>query len=256
MSTNQVESFSSRLSKELSALDWQSRNDLLLKIGQVELRMKSLGTERAKWFGPVPENQMLGSDAVVDTDQGERRGRVICFGIMHLGGDNWERSVVVHVQASGTHHEVPGSSVRLASPEDSRRMHGEIEMAAKLVEVAEAVKNGLSTSTDKSKKRGLRDPKLVEEMVKLSNASQNVKSVDEGGANFKVTGVDQSKRLYIFKSQLRVDLSGFCVDHPAVRKISDDEARDMHLGKVRGQMIFDDKSSALDAFNLILSALK
>ena len=93
-------------------------------------------------------------------------------------------------------------------------------------------------------------------MYALAKAHANSGSVEEAGQNYKITGVDPSKKLYLFKNQLRVDLSGFSVDHPGVRKISDDEARDMHLGKVRGQLLFDDRASALEAFEKALAALK
>lgn len=252
-----VDSFSARLSKELGALPWDTRNDMLLKIGQMELKMKAAGRERPDWRGPVPENKILGADVAIPTDQGERRGRVICFGVVHMGGEEWERSVIVHVPASGTQHEVPGSAARLATPEDSDRIKGELEMAAKLAEASDAAQRGVaSPAPDRPRKRGQRDPQLVTEMVALAKASANVKAVEEGGTNYKIVGLDLNKRIYLFKSQLRVDLSGFTVDHPAVRKISDEEARDMHLGKVRGQMLFDDRASALAAFELSLTALR
>jgi hypothetical protein len=258
MKGTQVDSFSARLSKELGALNWDVRNEILLKIGREELRMRSsYGEGRPTWKGPVPETKILGADVVIPTEQGERRGRVVCFGIVHMGGDNWERSVIIHVPSSGTQHEGPGSAARLATPEDSERIQGELEMAARLAEAAESAQRGVSSpSPEKPRKRGQRDPKLVEQMVTLARASNNVKLVDEGATNYKIVGIDPIRRIYLFKSQLRVDLSGFSVDHPGVRKISDEEARDMHLGKVRGQMLFDDRAVSLAAFEHALTALR
>ncbi len=257
MNTATVDTFSARLSKELGALDWKARNELLLNIGRMEMRMRSCGVERPSWLGPVPEDKILGADVVGDTEQGERRGRVICFGVTHAGGDNWERTVVVHVPSSGTHHEVPGSVIRLATQEDSDRMQSELAMAQRLAEAADAAQRGAASPTpERSRKRGQRDPKLIEEMLALANSSSDVKSVEEGGSNYKITGVDKGRRIYLFKQQLRVDLSGFTADHAGIRKISDDEARDMHLGKVRGQLLFDDRQEALEAFKVALAALR
>jgi hypothetical protein len=259
MTSAQVDSFSARLSKELSTLNWDVRNEILLKIGQAELRMRSSygGDLRPAWKGPVPETKILGADVVIPTEHGERRGRVVCFGVIHMGGEDWERSVIVHVPSSGTQHEGPGSAARLATPEDSERIQGELEMAAKLAEAADAAQRGAaSPAPERPRKRGQRDPKLVEMMIAAAKDSNNVKTVEEGTSNFKVVGIDPSKRIYLFKAQLRVDLSGFSVDHPGIRKISDDEARDMHLGKVRGQMLFDDRESAMSAFEAALAALR
>ncbi len=257
MNTATVDSFSARLSKELGALDWKSRNDLLLNIGRMELRMRSSGCERPAWHGPVSEDKILGADAVVDTEQGERRGKVICFGVTCTGGENWERTVVIHVPSSGTHHEAPGSAVRLATKEDSERIQSEVAMAQRLSEAADAASRGAaSPSPERTRKRGQRDPKLIEEMLALANASPDVRAVEEGGSNHKITGVDKGRRIYLFKQQLRVDLSGFTAEHPGIRQISDDEARDMHLGKVRGQLLFDDRQEALEAFKAALAALR
>lgn len=259
MTSAHVDSFSARLSKELGALNWDVRNEILLKIGREELRMRRSygGDVKPTWKGPVPETKILGADVVIPTEHGERRGRVVCFGVIHMGGDDWERSVIVHVPSSGTQHEGPGSATRLATTEDSERIQCELEMAGKLAEAADAAQRGAaSPSHEKPRKRGQRDPKLVEMMIAAAKNSNNVKGVEEGATNFKVIGIDPTRRIYLFKSQLRVDLSGFSVDHVGIRKISDDEARDMHLGKVRGQLLFEDRDSAMSAFEAALLALR
>ena len=258
MQTSAVDDFSSRLAAELNALPWSERNELLVRIGRQELRMRSDGQERPVWKGPTPVVSILGADVVVPTEQGERRGRVICFGVMNTGAE-YEKTVVVHVPASGTHHEVPGSSARLASPEDSQRIRNEIEMATRLAEASTAARRDPEdpdAAMKKQRRRGLRDAKLVEEMLALAKASPYVRSIDDGASNHKVTGLDASRRLYVFRSQLRVDVSGFSFSHPGLRSISDEEARDMHLGKVRGQLIFDDRAAALAAFAMALDGLK
>lgn len=256
MNGPQVDNFSSRLAKELEALNWQDRNDLLVRIGKMELKMRQLGQERPVWKGPVSEMQLLGADVVVPTEQGDRRGRVICFGLV-FSNSQFERSVVVHVPSSGTQHEVAGSYARLASPEDSERIKNELAMAARLAEAASAVQRGPTPiAIAKTKKRGQKDPRLIERMLAAASSSPNVRTVEEAAANHKITGSDVSKRLYVFKNQLRVDVSGFSFDHPGMRRISDDEARDMHLGKVRGQLLFDDREQAFKAFEMALENLR
>jgi len=141
---------------------------------------------------------------------------------------------------------------KLAGSDDLGRIQGELEMASRL---QEAVQTGPTPIPQaKSRKRAEKDPKLIERMVAAANSSNNVKSVDEGGANYKITGKN-GNRLYVFKNQLRVDLSGFSFEHPGIRVISDEEAKNMHLGKVRGQVSFDDKSIAYDAFEKALERL-
>lgn len=256
MTGPQVDLFSARLARELSSLSWQDRNDLLVRIGRMDLRMRQAGQERPIWKGPASEADMLGADVVVPTEQGERRGRVICFGIAPSPGSiDYERSVVVLVPSSGTHHEAPGSVTRLALPEDTERMLGELEMARRLQAANEGVEVPRPAARPQ-RRRGERDPKLVERMLEAARQSVNVRSIEEGSSNHKVTGVDPTKRIYIFKTQLRVDLSGFTLDHPGVRRISDEEARDMHLGKVRGQVLFEDKAAAYDGLVAALELLK
>jgi hypothetical protein len=258
MNTAQVDKFSARLAAELAALNWNDRNELLSKIGRMELQMRGNGQERPIWKGPLPEVDLLGTDVVVPTDQGERRGRVICYGVMNMGSE-YERSVIVHVPASGTRHEAAGSVVRIASPDDTERMKNEIVMAERLAEAAYAAERGPTRPEQALKlqrKRGMKDPELVKQMMDAADKSKNVKEVVVGSSNWKIVGLDPNKRIYVFKTQLRVDISGFTFDHPGLRKISPEEARDMHLGKVQGQILFEDRKQAFAAFERALEGLK
>ncbi len=258
MNTTQVDKFSARLAAELAALNWNDRNELLSKIGRMELQMRGNGQERPVWKGPLPEVDLLGADVVVPTDQGERRGRVICYGVVNMGSE-YERSVIVHVPASGTRHEVAGSAVRVASLEDTERMKNEVVMAERLAEAAYAAERGPAQPENALKlqrKRGMKDPELVKKMVTAAEQSKNVKEIVAGSSNWKIVGLDANKRIYVFKTQLRVDVSGFSFEHKGLRKISAEEARDMHLGKVQGQILFDDREEAFAAFELALASLK
>lgn len=255
MNATKVEAFSTRLSTLLSALPWQVRNDLLMKIGQMELRMRSNGQERPLWRGPAPEVDLLGSDVVVQTDQGERRGTVIAFGVVKMpDGIDYERSVVVHVPSSGTHHEAPGSLTKLATQDDHRRMEEEVVMAQRL---ADFQQSGATPLPDRAKprKRGEKDPALIAQMLEVAQQSKKVRIIEDTATNHKIVGLDGDRRIYLFKTQLRVDISGFSVDHVGIRKISDAEAREMHLGKVRGQLLYDNKPDAMAGFLAALELL-
>ena len=81
-------------------------------------------------------------------------------------------------------------------------------------------------------------------------------TVDEMSGFVKLTGSDKSKRVLIAKKGGRVDLSGFTVELGAVRQISETEAREKHLGKVRGQLDFEKTDEeVLSAFTAALEVV-
>ena len=65
--------------------------------------------------------------------------------------------------------------------------------------------------------------------------------VTEQKSFFKVTGPTPKKAIYIGKakrSMTRLDISGFTPeDHPAISQVSEQEAKDLKLGAVRGQIL-------------------
>jgi hypothetical protein len=257
MESGKIDSFSARLNSELSVLSWKDRSELLVRIGRMELRMRSdgQGQERPIWKGPLFEDRLLGADVVVPTECGDVRGRVICFGLVNMGAE-YERSVVVHVPASGTQYEVPGSSVRLASPEESGRIVNEVQMAVRLAEAVAEHGSASIPIPERSRKRGQKEPGLQEWMLATARTHVNVALLEEGSVSHKLTGVDPAKKLYVFKGQLRVDVSGFSFEHPGLRRITDEEARAMHLGRVRGQLLFDDRMQTTAAFEAALEGMR
>lgn len=67
------------------------------------------------------------------------------------------------------------------------------------------------------------------------------------------------RAVYIAKSKkvARVDLSGFDIKHPAVTRITEAEAKELKLGKVRGQINFDKtEDRVLEAFRTSLEMMK
>lgn len=80
--------------------------------------------------------------------------------------------------------------------------------------------------------------------------------VDEKSGFLKITGATKGRAIYVAKKGGRVDLSGFTVQASAVKQITEEEARDKHLGKVRGQLDFTQADAdVLAAFDLALAEL-
>jgi hypothetical protein len=72
----------------------------------------------------------------------------------------------------------------------------------------------------------------------------------------KITGTSKSKRVYVAKKGGRVDLNGFTVESPAVRQMSEEEAKEKHLGNVRGQLDFEQPDGlVLEAYDAALAVL-
>lgn len=79
----------------------------------------------------------------------------------------------------------------------------------------------------------------------------------ENSGFLKVNGGVKGKNVLIAKKGGRVDLSGFSLSEAAVRQVSEQEARDKHLGKVRGQIDFDKSDDeVLASFTAALAELK
>lgn len=67
------------------------------------------------------------------------------------------------------------------------------------------------------------------------------------------------RAVYIAKTKKvsRVDLSGFDIKHPAVSRLTEDEAKELKLGKVRGQINFEkSEEKVLEAFTTALQMMK
>jgi hypothetical protein len=67
------------------------------------------------------------------------------------------------------------------------------------------------------------------------------------------------RAVYIAKSKkvARVDLSGFDIKHPAVTRITEADAKELKLGKVRGQINFEKtEERVLEAFRTSLEMMK
>lgn len=256
MDIRQSLDFADRLSRELSVIPQGERDRIIFDIGKRDIAMRQDGQDRPLWRGPAPEPDVLGREVVAQTDMGERVGRVVFFGVCRVGSD-YERSVVVHVPASGTWFEAPSSAFRVADPEALDRMRREEEMAARLREASRTIER--ETSGDAPRKARVkrpRDPRLLAEMLALVH-SMGLSVVDQRAYHqvCRAATLGSGRRVYIAKNGSNVNVAGFEVDHPGVVPVSAEQARDAGLGSVRGQLRLEDQTVALAALRHVLEML-
>lgn len=254
MTGTQVDQFAAKLTEQLKALPREEVHELLVRIGRMEARMRADGQERPIWRGVLPQTEIIGRDVVIPSDHGERRGRAVYFGITRGAGE-YETSVVVFSEASGTHHEAPGSQVRLATPSESERIREELVMAQRLKDATASEATRAANRRAPSRPKWAPDPGLVPRMLELAKDSNNVSAIEEVGGCHKITGRNKERRVYIHKRGLRVDISGFEPSGDGIIQISADEAKRAHLGKVRGQVDFTSHTLGMAAFERILKEL-
>lgn len=125
------------------------------------------------------------------------------------------------------------------------------EMAQKLQAAGEKAEAQKAARRERVVKGSHLLPKLLEQ---ATAASLNLE--DMSGFT-KITGANKKLRVLVAKKGGRVDLSGFTVEADAVRQITEQEAREKHLGKVRGQIDFNKSDDeVLAAFSAALTELK
>lgn len=127
------------------------------------------------------------------------------------------------------------------------------EKAAKLI----AAGKKAEVQKKERQERVVKGSHLTSKLLDMANAlvPSGVKLEDKSGFT-KVTGATKGRSVYVAKKGGRVDISGFAIEADAVKQISEKEARDKHLGKVRGQLDFarsDDE--VLAAFGAALEEL-
>ena len=125
--------------------------------------------------------------------------------------------------------------------------------------------NMVKKLTDAGKKaeeqKAQRRQRVVKGSHLLPQLLQNAQTVDglvvkDNSGFHKITGSAKGRSIYIAKKGGRVDLSGFTLDSEAVKQISEEEAKDKHLGKVRGQLNFDsDDETILSTYTKALASL-
>ena len=132
-----------------------------------------------------------------------------------------------------------------ATATEGQSMGEKLQNAGKKAEKAQAARRE-RTVKGAHLLKDLTDPKVLAGLT----------TVDKSGFTL-VTGVAKGRKVYIAKKGGRVDLSGFSVEADAVIQISEEDARQKHLGKVRGMIDFDKSDDAVKAaFSAALEKLK
>lgn len=247
MTGKETDHFVEKLKELMGQIPDGQRSEMLIHIGKIDARMRRNGQLRPTWSGPMPEKDILGKEVVVPTAAGTQVGQVVYFGI-HQDGAVFERSVYAIVPSSGTMFEAPGSLVRVAGMDDLDRMRRELDMAKKIEQLETEEREA-----PKKRRKHERDPIFVQKLVDL--ALEAGLSVERMKTFHKVTGSAKNRAVYVAVEALRCDLSGFSVEHPAIKSISAEEAKEQHLGAVRGTISFDNRELAEEAFVEALGGL-
>lgn len=85
----------------------------------------------------------------------------------------------------------------------------------------------------------------------LELAKRDGLTVQDKTGFHRIVGVATGKAVYVAKKGGRIDLSGFTIDHSAVSQLTAEEAKDRHLGKVRGQLDFNQSDEDVTAAYLL-----
>lgn len=230
-------------------LDDETRSRILTKDVTYDRIMFERGETRVVWDGPVPEEQLINREVAAQTEKGEVVGKAIYFGKVEDAGV-FKRTVLVHVPSSGSVYEVVGRNVRLATDDDRTRMHTEIKMAGKL----QAANTRAEEMVKAKRAKRVVGSHLVDAM--MLKVKERKLAVDDKAGYHKIFGDAKGVCVYLAKKGGRADLSGFCVEDPAVISLTAEEARAKHLGKVRGQIDFDrDDQAIMRAWDAILERL-
>ncbi len=170
---------------------------------------------------PALDTETVGTAVTVPTDRGPVVG-------IHLGNalsDDPGPVGIVYIPVSGSLVQVPLGHVESAGPEGTAWIYDTLGMA-------EAVRRAEAGIIRESRGR-CRGP-LVDSL--LARARALGMTVDDVGAFYKV-GRTPGRTVYLSRNGRRLDLTGFTVEHPLVRPIGAEEARDRRLGRVRGQVL-------------------
>ncbi len=107
-------------------------------------------------------------------------------------------------------------------------------------------------ATEARRERTVKGSHLTEKMLGLATG----KTVEDKSGFHKITGKGKGRSVYLAKKGGRVDASGFTVTNVAVVQISEEVAKDKHLGRVRGQIDFEKSDDeVLAAFSALVAEL-
>lgn len=111
--------------------------------------------------------------------------------------------------------------------------------AEKAAKLAAAGKKAEAQKKEKQE-RTVKGSHLLSKLEQMAGDAALGLKRDETNGFLVITGAaGKGKRVLIGKKGGRVDLSGFTIQADAIRQVSEQEARDKHLGKVRAQIDFN-----------------
>lgn len=178
---------------------------------------------------------------------------VVCSYGLKRTSNGFERCVWAKSNSGGTVRKITGDMMRFATPEDVKKSEKkQAEFTKKLKEAAKKIE---AETAEKREIRSGGSLSLVTPMLDI--AKQMGLTCDDKSGFYKITGAQKGRAVYLAKRGGRVDISGFSVeDVPAVNVISAEEAKRRHLGKVRGQMLFDGSDETLvSSFKTVLERM-
>ena len=212
---------------------------------RLEAEMRRAGQTRAEWYG---EGELPKINQIIAVWPGCCLATVVDYGIKR-GKGIFERCVWVQFD-NGEFMKYLSSECKSITPEERK----EIEERN-----AEFKKRLIGAGKKVERQRKERRAKVVKGSHLLDEMLTRAEGLDvERKSSFHmIKGSAQKRAVYVAIKGGRVDLSGFCIDHPAITVLTAEEARKRHLGRVRGQFDFSvGDEPVMEAFDLALKELK
>lgn len=235
-------------------LDMDTKNIILKNWVRSDFEMKHSGQTKPVWDCAYSMVDVVGNEVVAKTDRGEMVGKAIYLTIHKDSDGVFKHAIVVHVPASGSIFMVPGRSIKLADDDDRRRMVNEVEYVKKLTNANEAVEEIVR---EKRSKR-VSGSHLYDDMMNMVNSSKTLFINDKTGYHQIMSNASKKAKtsVYLAKKGGKAYLTNFCIDDVGVKPMSEAEAREKHLGRVRGQIDFErDDATVMKAWENVLKTL-
>jgi len=201
-------------------------NRILVDWVRQDAAMRKVNQTTVTWDGEI-ELPRIGESVVVWP--GCAYGQVADYGIKK-GRDKFERAVWVRLNNS-QFVKMIGGECRMLTDEDRLKLDLiSTKFRTRLISAEEKVKR------QKKERRSKVVPgsHLLDEMLERAKDLK----VDKKSSFYKITGSIKGRAVYVAIKGGRVDLSGFNIEHASCSKLTEQEARDKHLGRVRGQLDF------------------
>ena len=217
-------------------IDPETHNNMLQDWVKLDSKMRHAGKELRKWPGTLP---LIGSEvSAFDT---------ICtvcdYGVQESDGE-FERCL--WIKSGGD--LVKAISNEVSAVTDEKREAQNAEFKGKLIAAGKKVER----QRKERRARTVKGSHLVDAMIDATKEF----TVDKKSSFYKITGTQKGRAVYVLIKGGRVDLSGFNIDDIAVVKITEEEAKKRHLGRVRGQLNFAHPDSVvMESFRTILKEL-